>query len=34
VLAERWLLYVLVPAVLFVNIGHFVAIMASPRLRK
>jgi phosphatidylglycerophosphate synthase len=34
VLGERWLLYVLVPAVLFVNIGHFVAIMASPRLRK
>ena len=33
-LGERWLLYVLVPAVLFVNVGHFVAIMASPRLRK
>jgi phosphatidylserine synthase len=34
VLGERWLLYVMVPAVLLVNIGHFVAIMASPRLRK
>ena len=34
VTGERWLLFVLVPAVLFVNIGHFVAIMASPRLRK
>ncbi|NKX56486.1 CDP-alcohol phosphatidyltransferase family protein [Arthrobacter sp. E918] len=34
VLGERWLLYVLVPAVLFVNAGHFVAIMASPRLRR
>ncbi|MFT4469776.1 CDP-alcohol phosphatidyltransferase family protein [Arthrobacter sulfonylureivorans] len=33
-LGERWLLYVMVPAVLLVNIGHFVAIMASPRLRK
>ena len=31
---ERWLLYVLVPGALFVNLGHFVAIMASPRLRK
>lgn len=34
VLGERWLLYVMVPAVLLVNIGHFVAIMASPRLKK
>jgi phosphatidylglycerophosphate synthase len=33
-LGEQWLLYVLVPGVLFVNLGHFVAIMASPRLRK
>lgn len=34
VLGERWLLYILVPGVIFVNLGHFVAIMASPRLRK
>jgi phosphatidylglycerophosphate synthase len=34
VIGERLLLFFLVPVVFFVNIGHFVAIMASPRLRK
>jgi phosphatidylglycerophosphate synthase len=32
-IGERWLLYILVPAVLLVNAGHFLAIMASARLR-
>ena len=31
--AEKWMIWVLLPAVFFVNIGHFVASMASSRLR-
>lgn len=33
-LGERWLVLVLAPAIILVNVGHFAAIMASPRLRK
>ena len=32
-LAEKWMIWILLPAVFFVNIGHFVASMASSRLR-
>lgn len=32
-LAESWLLWLLVPVTLFVNLGHFAASLASPRLR-
>ncbi|MFI8413137.1 CDP-alcohol phosphatidyltransferase family protein [Paeniglutamicibacter gangotriensis] len=32
-LAEKWLIWMLMPAVVLVNIGHFVASMASSRLR-
>lgn len=31
-IAESWLLWVLLPVTLFVNLGHFVASMASSRL--
>ncbi|MBB2997422.1 phosphatidylglycerophosphate synthase [Paeniglutamicibacter cryotolerans] len=31
--AEAWMLIVLLPATLLVNVGHFVACMASARLR-
>lgn len=31
--AEKWLIWILMPAVVLVNIGHFVASMASSRLR-
>ncbi|MGL3806087.1 CDP-alcohol phosphatidyltransferase family protein [Paeniglutamicibacter sp. R2-26] len=32
-IAEKWMIWILLPAVFFVNIGHFVASMASSRLR-
>lgn len=32
-MAEKWLIWILMPAVVLVNIGHFVASMASSRLR-
>lgn len=32
-LAEKWMIWILLPAVFFVNIGHFIASMASSRLR-
>lgn len=32
-IAEKWMLWILLPAVVLVNIGHFVATMASSRLR-
>ena len=31
--AEKWMIWILLPAVFLVNIGHFVATMASSRLR-
>ncbi len=32
-IAEKWMLWILMPAVILVNFGHFVATMASSRLR-
>ncbi|PQZ92256.1 transferase [Arthrobacter sp. MYb227] len=32
-IAEKWMIWILLPAVFMVNIGHFVASMASSRLR-
>lgn len=32
-IAEKWMIWILLPAVFLVNIGHFVATMASSRLR-
>jgi len=33
-LAERWVLWILLPATMFVNAGHFLATMASSRLTR